>query len=200
MKNKSSTSCKNSGASLFRPGTDQPNTKWKRIAASLAIGLGATVAAIAFTQSSRAIPVASSQRPLLTVHTAAMNPVDRYTVKRTFLGRVEAARSSDVGFELAGKISSIEVDEGDKITKGEALAYLDLDRLQARREELAAALDQTQANLKLADVTYRRYQKIVASGGVSQQQLDEAKEHFRASEAGVQLARSRIATIAVEIL
>ncbi len=171
----------------------------QKISAALAMGLGFVIAGIAFTPNSRAIPSPAYNNTLVTVQTTQLSPVSQYVLKRFFLGRVEAARSSDVGFELDGKIDSILVDEGDQVIKGQILAHLDIDRLQARKRELISALNQTRAKLKLADITYRRYKKVVISSGVSNQQLDEAKEGLSATEAAMELARARIKTIDIEI-
>ena len=199
MKSRTSIIYNHSGIGLPLPSPEPVQSNRQRIVTVLSIGFGLAIASFAATQSTRAIPVPEPENPILTVQTVVMNLVNQYTLKRTFLGRVEAARSTDLGFELAGKILSIEVDEGDNVKQGQVLAYLDLDRLQARRKELVSALKQTRANLKLADITYLRYQQVVKSSGVSKQQLDEAKEHFRATQASVERARSRIDTIDIEI-
>ena len=199
MNNKLSSFDKNSVIRRFQPRSDFVKANWHKISVVLAIGFGIVMTNIVFTQSSRAILLTSSENPLLTVQTSAMNRVSHYTLTRTFIGRVEATRNTDLGFELAGKISSILVDEGARVAKGQVLAYLDTDRLQAKKNELISALNQTKANLKLADITYRRYKKIVHASAVSKQQLDEAKEHFMATQAAVELARSRIKSIKVEI-
>ena len=199
MKNKLSIFNKSSALNRFQRRSDFFKSHWHKISAILAMVFGIVITNIVFTQPSRAIPLTSSESPLLTVRTSAMNRVNQYTLKRTFIGRVEATRNTDLGFELSGKISSILVDEGARVAKGQVLAYLDIDRLLAKKNELISALNQTKANLKLADITYRRYRTIVHASAVSKQQLDEAKEDFTATQAAVELARSRIKSIEVEI-
>jgi RND family efflux transporter MFP subunit len=198
MNNKLLIINKNSVIHPFQSLSDFLKANWHKISAVLAIGFG-IMANFVFTQSTGAIPLTSYESPLLTVQTSAMNRVNQYTLKRTFIGRVEATRNTDLGFELAGKITRILVDEGTQVAKGQVLAYLDTDRLQAKKNELLSALSQTRANLKLADITYRRHQKIVHASAVSKQQLDETKENFMATQAAVELARSRIKSIEVEI-
>ena len=199
MNNKLSISDKASTISYFQLSPDFLKPHWQKISAVLALGFAIVMTNVIFTQPTRAIPVTSSESPLLTVQTSTMNRVHQYTLKRTFIGRVEAARNTDLGFELAGKISSILVDEGARVAQGQVLAYLDTDRLLARKAELISALSQTKANLILADITYRRYKKIVHASAVSKQQLDEAKENFMDTRAAVELARARIKSIDVEI-
>jgi multidrug efflux pump subunit AcrA (membrane-fusion protein) len=63
-----------------------------------------------------------------------------YDVTRWYVGRVEAARESRLGFELAGALATVVVDEGQRVQAGEHLAQLDRRRLQAQRAELEAAV------------------------------------------------------------
>ncbi len=172
---------------------------WQKISVVSAMAFGIVMTNVVFTESPQAIPLKSSESSLLTVQTSAINRVNQYTLKRTFIGRVEATRNIDLGFELAGKISSILVDEGLRVAKGQVLAYLDTDRLLVRKNELISALKQRKANVKLAKITYRRYKTIVHASAVSKQQLDEAKEDFMATQAALELARSRIKSIEIEI-
>lgn len=122
-----------------------------------------------------------------------------YEVKRIFVGRVEAARRSAVGFELGGMLHTVWVDEGDVVSQGQRLARLDTTRLEARRQESIAALEEARANLALAQATFERFEGVVSAGGVSRQGLDEAQEAYRAAQAGVELARSRVATSNVDL-
>ena len=65
---------------------------------------------------------------------------ESYIQSRFAYGRVEAAQRANAGFELAGTLIQVQVDEGDKVSKGQLLARLDTVRLDARMVELQAAL------------------------------------------------------------
>ncbi len=122
-----------------------------------------------------------------------------YRIEREFVGQVEAARRSQVGFELAGRLAEVRVEEGDAVSTGSVIARLDVDRLEARRAELRAALAQTRADLALASATRQRVEEAVDFNGVSLQEVDEARERERALAATVRLAEARVATIDVDI-
>lgn len=122
-----------------------------------------------------------------------------YRVDREFVGQVEAARRSQVGFELSGRLAEVRVQEGDAVTAGSVIARLDVDRLEARRAELRAALAQTRADLALAAATRQRVEEAIDFNGVSLQEVDEARERERALAATVRLAEARVATIDVDI-
>ena len=139
------------------------------------------------------------QARVLTVLTRTLVAETGYQVPRLFTGQVEAARSSAVGFELDGLVAGIAVEEGDRVTAGQVLATLDSARLQARRAELAAALESASARLALARITHRRIAGLVEHKHASAQELDEARENQRALQAEVALARARLDSIAVEL-
>lgn len=124
-----------------------------------------------------------------------------YEVQRSFVGRVEAARESAVGFELDGALSEVLVDEGQKVAHGQVLARLDTARLERRREELVAAVEQARARRTLADLTMRRLQKtaVADAGAVSGQALDDARLEHQRAEAVVAVAEAEIASVDVEI-
>lgn len=81
---------------------------------------------------------APSSQPALPVSTVTVDPVDTLTLDRTFSGELRARRRSDLGFELAGLVRSLNVDEGEAVAAGQVLAELDTAQLAARRTELVA--------------------------------------------------------------
>lgn len=135
----------------------------------------------------------------LAVETGVITPQESFAMQRTFSGRVEARRQSGLGFELAGRLARVWVEEGAVVEAGQRLAELDTERLEAQRSELVAAHAEAKANLSLAEVTFKRLRSIVDKGGVSQQELDESRETLRAAEAALSLAGQRISTIDIEL-
>lgn len=70
--------------------------------------------------------------------------------------------------ENAGRVSKILVDEGDRVTKGQILARIDAEIINTDRETAEATYQNA-----LRDEA--RYKSSYATGGVTQQQLDQAK-------------------------
>ena len=122
-----------------------------------------------------------------------------YTYKRLFIGRSEAVRNSSVGFELAGQVTAIFVDEGDIVSKGQALAHLDTRRLAATRAEAVATVQRASADLALSEVTLKRTRELLKSNGISEQALDEALENRNARAAALQQANAALQRIEVDI-
>jgi len=113
------------------------------------------------------------------------------------VGKVEAARSSELGFELAGTVRALTVDEGQRVEAGQLLGELDTARLEAQKNELEAALEEARASRRLAAVTFERAGRLEKSGAVSKQRLDEAKRQIDSAEAAVALIEAQKASVEV---
>jgi len=166
-------------------------------AGTLASALAASAALREREPAARERPGARSQ--LLTVSVTTLDRSEHFARTHSFLGRVEPARSSAIGFELAGKLRRIEVDEGALVRRGDALAWLDTARLDATGRELDAAVTVAIAELDLARSTRQRIIDLSGKGHASQQRRDESDERFRAAQASLALARARLASLRTEL-
>jgi RND family efflux transporter MFP subunit len=111
-----------------------------------------------------------------------------YEVTRTFIGRVEARQSASIGFEQSGKVARLLVDDGETVTRGAVLATQDTELLSIERRELQAQLQQTQADLALAQANLRRLNSLNRRGFTSEQSLDE----LQARQQVLQATRARV--------
>ncbi|MGB5539363.1 MAG: biotin/lipoyl-binding protein, partial [Gammaproteobacteria bacterium] len=75
------------------------------------------------------------------------------TVTVTATGTLEPVNQVDVGSELSGIIDTVEVDFNDKVQRGQVLARLNTDRLQAQVLESRASLQSSEAKVKEAQAT-----------------------------------------------
>ena len=87
--------------------------------------------------------------------------------------------------ENAGRVSKIFVEEGDHVTKGQVLARIDAEILNTDRETAEASLQNA-----LRDEA--RYSSSFATGGVTQQQLDQAKLAVRNAKLRLQASQRRV--------
>jgi HlyD family secretion protein len=88
----------------------------------------------------------------LRYETAAVQRGD-LTVTVTATGTLQPVNQVDVGSELSGIIETVEVDFNDKVQRGQMLARLDTDRLQAQVLESRAVLQSNEAKVKEAKAT-----------------------------------------------
>jgi len=124
---------------------------------------------------------------------------ERFEHSRRFLGLVEAGKRADLGFESAGLLAEITVNEGTKVAAGDVLARLDERRLQARRNAAAADLDTLSANLELAHLKARRQENLQASGAVSREAYDETRLRAKALTAQQKAVEAQLESLDIEL-
>ncbi len=90
---------------------------------------------------------ATPEANALPVEVVALTPVESYLVEREYVGELVAQRRSALGFEQAGTVMAVLVQEGDWVTAGQPLARLDTRALEAQRQQLVAQRDQAVALL-----------------------------------------------------
>lgn len=87
--------------------------------------------------------------------------------------------------ENSGRISKIYVDEGDRVSKGQALARIDAEIINTDKETAEATYQNA-----LRDEA--RYQSSYKTGGVTQQQLDQAKLATQNAKLRLQASQRRV--------
>lgn len=142
--------------------------------------LAATAAGIAFwaLPDSQAAELEASAPPPRPVPVLATHPrsVEGWTETLRFTGTAAARRQSPLGFERAGKVVAIEVEEGSIVEAGAPLAHLDDARLELQLSEAQAALAAERARLAEALAGPRAEQLEQAQFRV--QQLDSELERL----------------------
>jgi len=101
-------------------------------------------------------------------------------------GRIEAVEI-DISAKIAGRIREILVDEGDFVTAGQVIAYMDTATLMAERRESDAQLQRAQISVESAEslVKQRQAEQVAAVAVVAQRgaELDAANRKLaRSSE------------------
>ncbi|MEM6333322.1 MAG: efflux RND transporter periplasmic adaptor subunit [Planctomycetota bacterium] len=178
------------------------NPKWKRGLTSGGVVAGVAVAVVVFGWASRSEEVIRTAGPgvePLVVPWAEVAWDEGYEVQRRYVGRVEAKREADLGFEIGGLIVEIGVDEGQAVTAGQVLASLDTRRLEARRAELEAQAEQAEASAELAAIRLERITRMHAREATTADELDEARSTARAADADVARARAAVRSVEVDI-
>lgn len=97
----------------------------------------------------------------------------QYQIPRRFTGVIMARQHAELGFELAGQLIQINVDEGDRVEQNQVLATLDTALLQRSRDELQAQRKEIAAQLKLNQQNLARIQNLNKKGFASQREQDE---------------------------
>ncbi len=111
-----------------------------------------------------------------------------YSVVRKFVGKVQAKQNANIGFEQAGKVAILYVDEGDVVKKGAILAQQDVELLTIERDEMQARMTQTRADLILVKANLKRIRALKKRSFSSQQNLEE----LEARQQGLLSTKQRI--------
>ena len=126
------------------------NRKFMRVGLVLVI-LAITFGSLKFLweQNTTSKPTSESSLPnILSVKAIPIKLVNSYSVSQSYTGIVEAKRTSELGFEQSGLLTSIYIEEGEKVTPGKVLAQLDTSQTKAQRAILIAQKDRAIATLK----------------------------------------------------
>ncbi len=125
------------------------------------------------------------------------------------VGTIRSANSSVLGAQISGTVREIRVKPGDRVERGEILAVLDDRMPQAQLAAAEAGVEESQEGLaevenalqaagverKLAEITYRRYQTLLAKNSVARQEFDGAEARYQsavASEAALRAKRRQM--------
>jgi RND family efflux transporter MFP subunit len=105
-------------------------------------------------------------------------------------GRLQPPPGGDlaVASQVAGKITHVEVHEGQHIAAGDVVATIDETASRDAARQADAALAQARANQTNADGLLSRTEQLVARGIAARQELEDAKAKAESAHAGVSAA------------
>ena len=195
--------------------------RWQIVSASLILLLtGVGIGRFEPNQATTSIATPNQVNPL-PVETTQIQLSKSYQTVQHYTGEVVARLESEIGFERGGKLVSVLVDEGDRITKGTTLAQLDTSNLAAQRQSLIAQKAQAEARLaelqngarqeqiaaaaarvrdlekqlELEQIKSSRRTYLYQQGAISKEQLDEVAFNSQALSARLSNARSNLAEL-----
>ncbi|WP_069659331.1 efflux RND transporter periplasmic adaptor subunit [Arcticibacter eurypsychrophilus] len=99
-------------------------------------------------------------------------------------GTFEANQQLILSAENSGRVTRIAVDEGDRVSSGQVLARIDNELLNVDTET-------ADANYENAVRDLSRYENAFKTGGVTRQQLDNARLKVRTTQASVQSSKRK---------
>lgn len=146
-----------------------------------------------------ATPPAIAQGALVGIDEVRREPLAQ---TQPVIGRFVARQAGDVAARTAGSVTEMRVLIGDRLTKGDVIAVLDIDRLTWQRDlvsatakEMAALVDSANARLLKQRQNLARLEGIRSSAAFSQARYDDAVQDLLTAESVVSAAgavRSRV--------
>ena len=174
---------------------------WKGLVFLLVIALAvAGLAAFVMSQRSSEGPLVITEEPTpLGVDVIEAQLLASLDLNEKFSGLVTAKRTSQLGFQGGGRIAALNVDIGDRVTKGQSLAVLDTRALRSQLASAEAQIDEAVAAHSLAMSTVERQQALQQKGHVAQQRVDEAVAQASTADARTLSARAQAQALRVQI-
>lgn len=128
--------------------------------------------------------------------------VDRGSIVQfvTATGTLNPVALVNVGTQVSGTVSEVNVDFNDRVKRGQLLLKIEPTLLQAVIKQTEAQLEAAKAQYVLADSNYNRNAKLVSQGFIStaaleqlRQTLDSARAQVKVNEAQLERARADMA-------
>lgn len=137
-------------------------------------------------------PAASAARPALTVTTVVPQRID-WPQRLSAAGNIAAWQEVVIGSELAGlRLVEVVAQVGDRVRRGQLLARLSTDMINAELAQTRAGLAEAQALLAEAQANANRARELQPSGMISSQQAQQAITAEQAARARLASLQARL--------
>ena len=129
----------------------------------------------------------------------AVTKVSVVTPKRTapaqeiiLPGNVQPFISSPIYARTNGYLKNWYADIGARVKQGQLLAVIDAPEIDQQLSQSLSTLNTAKANLALAEITKNRYQGLIKTNAVAQQDVDNAVGTYNANEATVEADEANV--------
>ena len=107
-------------------------------------------------------------------------------------GNVQPFITSPIYSRTNGYLGKWYVDIGARVKQGQLLAVIDTPEVDQQVEQSLSNLNTSKANLALAEITKNRYEGLLKSNAVSQQDVDNAVGTYNANKAIVEASQANV--------
>ncbi len=126
-------------------------------------------------------------------------------------GKIQPKKSVNISADTMGRVTSLSVNEGDRVTKGQFLLEIDPRNLRNRvesgeaslqaqrsgQEQLRLALEAAKVNLKAAQDAFRRQQELMKGGLTTREAYERAENDVKVREADLRSQEQNLKTQAL---
>ncbi len=107
-------------------------------------------------------------------------------------GNTQAFSDAPIYARTSGYLKRWYFDIGAHVQKGQLLAEIETPEVDQQLQQARADLDTAQANLNIAKITASRWQDLVSTGSVSQQETDQAVSNLSAVKAAAESSAANV--------
>jgi len=160
------------------------------------IALAAMAAFVLFRKSQAEVALKSSTQQMAVPTVLVVHPEKGdVQVHLTLPGTVDSLMESSVYAQVSGYIKRWLVDIGGRVREGQLLAEIDTPVTDQQLKQAQESVKQAEANLNLAKVTADRYNALLATHAVSQQDVDTQNAGVKVQEANLSAAQAFVSGI-----
>ena len=123
-------------------------------------------------------------------------------------GKIQPKRSVNISADTMGKVTSLSVNEGDRVTKGQFLLEIDPRNLRTRvvsgeaslqaqrsqQDQLKLSLESAKVNLKAAEDSFRRQQELMKGGLTTREAYERAENDVKVRQAELRAQEQNLKT------
>jgi len=112
-----------------------------------------------------------------------------------FSGTVTSKRTVQLSTKITGRVTRLDLEEGDYASEGSILLHIKDDNLQAQKNQIEAGLMEAKASLKNTEINYNRIKNLFKKESATQKELDDISTRFEAAKARVQALEAQLIEI-----
>jgi HlyD family secretion protein len=102
-------------------------------------------------------------------------------------------REVEVGFRVSGRVGELYYEEGDFVPKGSLMAVLEKNPYDSDVSQAMANVESVRANFENAEILLNRRLRLIGSGGVSQEDVDNAQANRNVLAASLLATKAALA-------
>lgn len=131
--------------------------------------------------------VFTSGKDNLTAQSFEITHVERGDIVETVTasGKIQPINTVSVGTQISGIVERVLADYNDEVKEGQLLAQLDTALLTENKNDAKARLDLATARKKIAELNFKRYEKLYKDKLIALASLEEAEIALAAADADV---------------
>ena len=145
----------------------------------------AILAALKFNSIYQQIQQFQAPKPAIDVETEIARRMD-WQSRLPAIGTLKASQGIDLSVEIAGTITDVQFQSGEKVSKGQAIVLLDSEMEQA-------SLVSAEADLSLARLEFQRARSLLDRQAISRSEYDRLNAQSQKAEASVAQLRASLA-------
>ncbi len=129
-------------------------------------------------------------------------PVRVQTVSKTpvvqahrFSGTVQGTQKVQLSTKMLGRITHLRIQEGEAVRRGQVLARIQSDGLEAQKEQVLANMREAEAGLVNAKTNYERIKALYATQSATQKEFDDISTHYKMAQARLAAVKGKLGEI-----